>query len=59
MTNTSNTPTIAIGGLDSGQTYEFNVSASYSLPLLRSGENVLRQATRRKLRVLRVERTQR
>ena len=52
MTDTSNTSTIAISGLVSDQNYEFSVSASYSRPLLQSGEDTLTEATRRKLGVL-------
>ena len=54
MTNTSSNPSIAIGGLDSGQTYTFTVSASFITPFLQSGEDTLSRRTQRKLSVLRV-----
>ena len=44
---TSRDPRIAIGGLDPGQTYQFRVSANYSLPVLLSTEEPLELTTTR------------
>ena len=52
MTLTSQTPKIAIGGLDLGQTYEFRVSANYFHPVLQSAEEILTQRTGREFCVL-------
>ena len=54
MTRSSQTPAIAISGLESNQTYVFRVSAIYSLPFLQSTEQSLTLTTQRKLRVLRL-----
>ena len=51
MTRNSQIPRIAIGGLESGPTYMFNVSANYSRPVLQSTEQTLRRMTQRELKL--------
>ena len=50
-TRTSNTPTAAIGGLESGRTYMFRVFANFSRPILQSGERTLQLTTQRELEI--------